>query len=113
MDVRTTLSRLLRSPGSWANSAVRVATPETLKANLDTLERAQLKEALRLMHNLTTRYDFETAIQAMDEAARLGRLTDANAHVLAARLATFTPTETQPVDLSLYDTMLDTRGSVQ
>jgi len=113
VDVRTTLSRLLRSPGSWANSAVRDATPETLKANLDTLGRAQLKEALRLMHNLTTRYDFETAMQAMEEAARLGRLTDANANVLAARLATFTPTETQPVDLSLYDAMLDTRGSVQ
>lgn len=113
VDVRTTLSRLLRSPGAWLNSAVRDATPEILKASMDTLARIELKEALRLMHDLTSRYDFETAISAMEEAARLGRLNSANANVLAARFATFTPTEPQQVDLSLYDAMLDTRGSVQ
>ena len=113
VDVRTTLSRLLRSPGSWRNSAVRDAAPEILRTSMDALGRTELKEALRLMHDLTSRYDFETAIQAMDDAARLGRLTSANASVLAARLATFTPTEPQKVDLSLYDAMLETGRSVQ
>lgn len=113
VDVRTTLGRLLRSPGAWRNSAIRSVLPEPLRSSMDSLERSELKEALRMMHDLASRYDFETAVAAMDQALELGRLTSANVSVLAARLATFTPPESYKVDLSLYDTMLETGATLQ
>ena len=113
VDVRTTLSRLLRSPGAWRNSLLRDALPETLRSGMDSLDRPELKNALQTMHDLSTRYDFETAIQAMEKALELGRLTSANASVLAARLSTFDPQEPHKVDLSQYDSMLETGATIQ
>jgi transposase len=113
VDVRTTLSRLLRSPGAWRNSLLRDAIPETLKSGMDSLERPELKEALQTMHDLSARYDFETAVQAMEKASELGRITSANASVLAARLSTFDPQEPSHVDLSQYDSLLETEAAIQ
>jgi len=112
IDVRTTLSRLMHSPGAWRNSVVREELPEKLKSDMDALERAELKEALRIMQELSARYGFETAVKAMEQASRLGRLTSANAGVLAARLASFEPQETAPVDLRIYDAMLEAAVSM-
>ncbi|TDY37444.1 transposase [Alicyclobacillus sacchari] len=113
VDVRTTLSRLLRSPGAWRNSALREVVPEALRSGMDELARPDLREALKIMHDLSSRYDFETAVEAMQKAAELGRLTNANASVLAARLATFTPPDAQQVDLTPYDAMLHPGGDAQ
>ena len=111
--MRTTLSGLLRSPGAWRNSLLRDAIPETLKSGMDSLERPELKDALQTMHDLSARYDFETAVQAMEKASELDRLTSANASVLAARLSTFDPQEPSKVDLSRYDVMLETGATIQ
>lgn len=113
VDVRTTLSRLLHSPGAWRNSGIRAELPPKLRDDMDGLERSQLKEALKTMHDLSARYGFDTAVQAMEEAAQRGRLTSANAVVLAARLATFEPENRAGVDLSVYDAMLETAGGVR
>jgi transposase len=110
VDVKTTLSRLLQSPGAWRNSLIRKALPERLREEMDGLERPQLKEALQTMHDLSGRYDFDTALQAMEQAATLGRLTSANSIVLAARLATFEPEESSGVDLGIYDNILKMVG---
>jgi len=110
VDVRTTLSRLLQSPGAWRNSLIRKALPDRLREEMDTLDRAELREALRTMQDLSGRYDFETALQAMEQATQLGRLTSANSVVLAARLATFEPEETSQIDLGVYDQLLQTTG---
>ncbi|WP_235886407.1 IS21 family transposase [Paenibacillus cymbidii] len=110
VDVRTTLSRLLQNPGAWRNSQLRKALPEKLRDELDGQERAELKETLATMEQLSGRYGFETALTAMEEATRLGRLTSANSVVLAARLSTFEPEESPHVDLRVYDRMLETVG---
>lgn len=65
------------------------------------------------MHDLSERYDFEKAVQAMEKASELGRLTSANASVLAARLSPFDPQEPYKVDLSQYDAMLETGVTIQ
>ena len=62
------------------------------------------------MQELSGRYDFETAMQAMEQAAALGRLTSANSVVLAARISTFEPEETAAVDLGVYDALLQPAG---
>ena len=114
VDVRTTLSRLLQSPGAWRNSLIRKAIPDRLREEMDGLDRAELREALRTMQDLSSRYDFDTAQQAMEQASQLGRLTSANSVVLAARLATFEPEEASQVDLGAYDQLLQTtRGALQ
>lgn len=110
VDVRTTLGRLMQSPGAWRNSLVRKALPKRLREEMDGLGRAELKEALQTMQELSGRYDFETAMQAMEQAAELGRLTSANSVVLAARLSTFAPEETVAVDLGVYDALLQPAG---
>ena len=113
VDVRTTLNRLLHSPGAWRNSILRKTLPEQLRVEMDGFDRNQLKEALRTMHDLTGRYGFETALHAMEEATQLGRLTSANSVVLAARLATFEPEACSGVDLRVYDKMLERTGGAQ
>lgn len=110
VDVRTTLGRLLQSPGAWRNSLIRKALPERLREKMDGLERSELKDALQTMQELTGRYDFDTALAAMEQAATLGRLTNANSIVLAARIATFEPEGASGVDLSIYDGMLEPVG---
>jgi hypothetical protein len=77
VDVRTTLGKLLYSPGAWRNSLIRKALPERLRGEMDGLQRSELKEALQMMHELTDRYDFDTAVTAMEQATSLGRLTQA------------------------------------
>lgn len=113
VDVRTTLSRLLQNPGAWRNSQLRQAIPDALREELDKLERTELKETLATMEQLSSRYGFDTALQAMEEATKLGRLTSANSVVLAARLASFEPEESPGVDLSVYDRMLEPVGGVR
>ncbi|MFC5650938.1 hypothetical protein ACFPYJ_17830 [Paenibacillus solisilvae] len=79
VDVRTTLSRLLHSPGAWRNSFLRKALPEQLRVEMDGFERAQLKEdMLQTMQELSGRYSFDTTLQGMENTAKLGRLTNAN-----------------------------------
>ncbi|MFC5472172.1 hypothetical protein ACFPPD_26160 [Cohnella suwonensis] len=57
-----------------------------LREEMDGLDRAGLKETLQTMHDLSGRYDFDTALQAMEQAAELGRLTSANSVVLAGHI---------------------------
>lgn len=110
VDVRTTLSRLLQSPGAWRNSLIRGVMSDRLREEMDTLDRSRLKETLQTMQDLSARYDFDVALQAMEQAAELGRLTSANSVVLAARLATFEPEASSSVDLGIYDEMLSPIG---
>jgi hypothetical protein len=111
VDVRTTLSGMLQNPGAWRNSLLRKTIPEQLREEMDGLDRAQLKTTLRTMQDLSVRYDFDTALQAMEEATRLGRLTHANSVILAAKLTSFFPEEeSSKVDLGVYDKMLEPVG---
>jgi hypothetical protein len=113
VDVRTTLSRLLRNPGAWRNSILRTALPEQLRSEMDGLARVDLKETLHTMNELSERYGFDTALEAMEAAVKSGRFTSAASMVLAARLSTFEPEGMANVDLSIYDAMLEPVGGLQ
>ena len=91
VDVRTTLTRLARNPGAWRNSGVRSEMPERLRMALDGYARADLKATLQTLGDLSSRYGFEVALRALDEAVQRGRSVTADATVLAARLATWGP----------------------
>ena len=105
VDVRTTLTRLSRSPGAWRNSAVREAVPDRLRTTLDTYARADLKSTLGTLAAIAGRYGWEVAVQAVDEAVARGRGVPAAAAVLAARLASWGPDvpASPGPDLTAYD----------
>ncbi len=108
VDVRSTLTRLSRSPGAWANSAVREAVPDRLRTALDGCARIDLKATLKTFAQLAERYGWEVAVQAIDEAVHRGRGVSADATVLAARIATWgadLPATAGP-DLTVYDRAL-------
>ena len=83
-----------------------------LREEMDGLARVELKETLYTMNELSDRYGFDSALEAMEEAAKSGRFTSATSMVLAARLATFEPEGIPNVDLSIYDAMLESAGGV-
>jgi hypothetical protein len=65
VDVRTTLSRLLRNPGAWRNNLLRTALPELLRSEMNGLARVDLKETLHTMNEIFVRYGVDTALEAM------------------------------------------------
>lgn len=86
IDARTTLARLLKNPGAWRNSGMRVIMPDDLRDHMDALDKSGLKEVLRSMKELEYVYGFETAISAMNEALKRNALNYSNSAVLAARM---------------------------
>jgi hypothetical protein len=103
---------LLRNPGAWRNSILRTVLPERLRGEMDGLARVYLKETLYTMNELFDCYGFDTAMEAMEEAAKSRRFTSAASMVLAARLSTFEPEGVPNVDLRVCDAMLEPTGGV-
>lgn len=115
VDYSTSLAMLMRNVGAWHNSGVREQVPEPVRVALDGQPRQQLKESLKIMHDLSKRYGFDAAIEAMEEAVSHGRLNLCDAAVLAARITgygLFTLPEAGP-PLKVYDdAFLNTGGVV-
>lgn len=107
-DYRTTIARLVKTPGAWRNSGLRNQLSDPLKTGMDQLDRAGLREVLRTMSVLWEEYGYETAIAALEEAANAGRLDRANTTVLATRIATLGLDVDLPdgPDLRQYDQLL-------
>ncbi len=105
---RATLPRLIRSPGAWPNSQLRETLGPDLRAEMDLLDRTGLREVLRTLDDLGSRFGFETALQALEEASRAGRLQQSTVEVLALRISTLgLLAEPSPgPDLAVYDRML-------
>jgi hypothetical protein len=78
VDARTTLARLLKNPGAWRNSGMRVIMPDDLRDHMDALDKSGLKETLRSMRELESAYGFKTAISARNEAVKRNALNYAN-----------------------------------
>ncbi len=107
-DYRTTIARLVKTPGAWRNSGLRNQLCSPLKTSMDQLDRAGLREVLRTMSVLWEEYGYDTAIAALEEAASAGRLDRANTTVLAMRIATLGLDVELPdgPDLKHYDQLL-------
>ena len=109
VDYRTSLAMLMRNAGSWQNSGIRELVSPALKEVMDRQPRDQLQATLRAMHQLTTTYSFETAIQALEAGIRINRTGFCDTAVLAARISEYgldTAAEQGP-DLKIYDSLLD------
>jgi len=109
VDYRTSLAILTRNVGAWRNSGIRELLSPALKEVMDKQPRDQLKATLRTMQQLTARYSFEAALEALDEGIRINRSRFCDTAVLAARISDYgldTAAEAGP-DLKLYDSLLE------
>lgn len=109
VDYRTSLAMLLRNAGAWPNSGIRELVPAVVQEMMDNQPRSELKKTLRTLQLLTTRYSFETAVEALEEGIRINRASFCDTAVLAARISEYgldTAAEAGP-DLNIYDTLLD------
>ncbi|AEJ38736.1 Integrase catalytic region [Sulfobacillus acidophilus TPY] len=87
IDPRTTLHRLSRSPGAFRNSPLRGNLPEPLVTTLDTYARQDLKGCLQALADVTERYGFDLAIQALENAVQHHQIAYPDILVRAARMA--------------------------
>ena len=86
-DYRTSIQRLMKRPGAWANSALRVGVSESLRAQLDELEQPDLRRVLRVLAHSAGAYGFQTALASLEESQRLGALDSYSVQAVAARIA--------------------------
>lgn len=111
-DYRTSLAVLMRNAGAWKNSGIRELVPDRLRTVMDGQPRDELQSTLRTMHQLTTSYSFETALQALAEGLRINRTAFCDSAALAARISGYgldEPPE-RGQDLLVYDQLLQGIG---
>jgi len=108
-DHSTSLAVLSRNVGAWPNSGIREIFPDPLREYLDLQERDELKATLKTLNSLSTSYDLETAITAMEIAiSQHGETPLCDAAVLAARIADvgLNALPSQGPDLKVYDNLI-------
>lgn len=94
--------------GAWRNSGVRDAIPDDLRDYMDGLGRSDLGGSLKVMRDQVDQHGWDAAVGAMETALRLtGRLDEASVAMAAARAEGGSISYDEPVDLSVYDVMLE------
>lgn len=86
VDWSTSVERLFRNPGSWKNSGIREIISDELRDNMDKMGPVELKNSLRVLRDLSDKYDFETVIHAMSEAVNRETVDSYSVSAIAARI---------------------------
>ena len=94
--------------GAWRNSGVREAIPDDLRDYMDGLGKKDLGGGRRIMREQVGRRGWDAAGGAMEAALQLtGRLDEASVAIAAARAEGGSISYDEPVDLGVYDAMLE------
>jgi hypothetical protein len=114
VDWLTMLDQLITKPGAWKNSVMRSQMSYEVRDYMDEQDKSGLRQALRLIKDLSNRYGLDVAITSMQEAIIRKRTEgiSVNAAMVAARIAHYgldTPGEPGP-DMSMYDLLLPASG---
>ncbi|MEW5815608.1 MAG: IS21 family transposase, partial [Spirochaetota bacterium] len=107
-DYRTALKRLMKHPGAWKNSQVRVGLSARLREGLDGLADSDLRGVLRVLSFSSASFGYEVALASLEEALRLGAVDKYSVGAIAARIR-FDGLNVVPEkgpDLKRYDTVL-------
>ena len=87
---------------------MREAIPDDLRDYMDGLGKKELGGSLRIMRDQVDRRGWDAAVGAMEAALRLtGRLDEASVAIAAARAEGGSISYDEPVDLGVYDAMLE------
>ncbi|AEJ40496.1 hypothetical protein TPY_2335 [Sulfobacillus acidophilus TPY] len=76
---------------------------------LDTYARQDLKGCLQALADVTERYGFDLAIQALENAVQHHQIAYPDILVRAARMAEWPYPEAQTVDLRTYNVLIPSR----
>lgn len=114
VDWLTMLDQLIAKPGAWKNSVMRSQMSYEVRDYMDEQDKSGLRQALRLIKDLSNRYGLDVAVTSMQEAIIRKRTEgiSVNAAMVAARIAHYgldTPGEPGP-DMSQYDVLLPASG---
>lgn len=116
VDWTTMLDQLMTKPGAWKNSVMRSQMAYEVRDYMDEQDKSGLKQALKLIKDLSTAYGLDVAMTSMHEAIVRKRTEGlpVNATMVAARIAHYgldTPGEPGP-DMSRYDELLHASGGM-
>ena len=103
---------LVKNVGAWHNSGVRNDAPAMLKEYMDGLPKDKLRDCLKIMQELTAKYGYGIAVEAMEKTYKNGNINICDASVLADRIIGYgldTPPTEGPV-LETYDALLGIGG---
>lgn len=114
VDWTTMLDQLMTKPGAWKNSVMRSQMAYEVRDYMDEQDKSGLKQALKLIKELSVSYGLDVAMTSMHEAIVRKRTEGlpVNAAMVAARIAHYglhTPGEPGP-DMSRYDELLPVSG---
>lgn len=114
VDWLTLIDQLIAKPGAWRNSPMRNQLSYDVRDYMDEQDKSGLRQALRLIKDLSSQYGLDVAITSMQEAIVRKRTEGitVNAAVIAARIAHYgldTPSTPGP-DLNRYDALLAATG---
>lgn len=110
VDWLTMLDQLITKPGAWKNSMMRSQMSYEVRDYMDEQDKSGLRQALRVIKDLSSQYGLDVAVTSLQEAIvrRRTQGIDVNAAVIAARIAHYgldTPGEPGP-DMTQYDVLL-------
>ncbi|WP_127589296.1 IS21 family transposase [Paenibacillus koleovorans] len=110
VDWLTMLDSLIAKPGAWKNSAMRSQMSYDVRDYMDDLDRSGLRQALRMVKELSERYGLDVAVTSLQETIVRRRADgiSANTAMIAARIAGYgLDTAASPgPDMRLYDDAL-------
>ena len=104
-DYSTSLEMLSKNIGAWDNSGFRKDAPELIRDYIDSQPRTERKSCIRLLNDLSKKYGFQAAVDALEMAVRGSSVNRADITVLAERITGYgihTPPEPGP-SLEIYD----------
>lgn len=104
-DYSTSLEMLSKNIGAWDNSGFRKDVPELIREYIDHQSREGRKSSVRLLSDLTKRYGYPAAVDALELAVKGNSVNKSDAAILAARITGYgidTPPEPGP-SLAVYD----------
>lgn len=110
VDWLTMLDSLIAKPAAWKNSVMRSQMSYDVRDYMDDLDRSGLRQALRMVKDLSDRYGLDVAVSSLQEAIVRRRADglSVNTAVIAARMAGYgLDTAASPgPDMRLYDEAL-------
>jgi len=110
-DYVTTIDMLIKKPGAWKNCELRNRFDEESRVIFDNLETGKRSRLLGYLGLNSSRYGFEAAMGALEEAVKRGIEDEFSLQALSSRKAydLFGDSASSGPDLSLYDSRLLSR----
>lgn len=87
VDWVSSTSRLFKNPGAWRNSIMRECLSEGLRKGMDAMDKPTLKNTIKIMRDLSYKYDPDTVVLALEELVDRCSTDIFSASAIAARIA--------------------------